>query len=350
MSPVDPAASDSDTGGATLRGRWAASPVTGRPWLRRLLRWLRIAYLAVLAAAVPVLVAARRQEVSDLLGDLAGARHVLVAASFSTGFGLIALSAYFWLVSLRLLGQRPRWRDLVETAARSLPARYVPLMVTFVVSRVALMQRRGVAAGPLALTAALEMAVSLAVSVAYGLVLLGWGGGLPGGLAIPLLCAAGVIIAASPSVAGRVVAAVARRRGLDSLTPVSGFRWPGYLHMIAAAACYWTWAAAVFCLYMRAFEVADGFGTARLAGAFVLTWGGMRLLSVIAPQGIGVVEVTVPSLLGAADPLALGILIFGFRLVLLVRDLLAAAVAELLAARRTSAEADPVPRSDGAAP
>ena len=324
--------------------------MTGRPWQRRLLKWLRIAYLSLLAVAVPVVVLARRDEVADLLGDLAGARHVLVAASFATGIVLIALTAYFWLVSLRLLGQRPLFRDLTVTAARSMPARYVPLMVTFAVSRVALMQRRGVPAAPLALTAALEMAVSLAVSVAYGLVLLGWAGGLPGGLAIPIVAAVGMIVAASPSVAGRVVAAVARRRGLDSLVPVSGFTWLGYLHMIAASACYWTGAAAVFCLYIRAFETADGFSTARLAGAFVLAWGGLRFLSVIAPQGIGVVEVTVPSLLGAADPLALGILIFGFRLVLLLRDLLAAAVSELLAARRTTVEADPVQRSDGTEP
>ncbi len=311
---------------------------------------MRIAYLALLAAAVPVLVLARRDEVADLLGDLAGATHALVAASFVTGFVLIALSAYFWLVSLHLLGQRPLFRDLTVTAARSLPARYVPLMVTFAVSRVALMQRRGVPGGPLALTAALEMAVSLAVSVAYGLVLLGWAGELPGGLAVPLVSAAGVVMAASPPAAGRAVAAVARRRGLDSLAPVSGFTWPGYLHLIAASACYWTCAAAVFCLYMRAFDAADGFGTAHLAGAFVLTWGGLRFLSVIAPQGIGVVEVTVPSLLGAADPLALGILIFGFRLVLLLRDLLAAAVSELDASRRARAEAGPVRRPDGAEP
>lgn len=324
--------------------------MTGRPWQRRLLKWLRIAYLALLAAAVPVLVLTRRDEVADLLGDLAGARHVLVAAAFATGFVLIALSAYIWLVSLRMLGQRPSLRDLTVTAARSLPARYVPLFVTFAVSRVALMQRRGVPGAPLALTAALEMAVSLAVSVAYGLVLFGWAGGLPGGLAIPIVAAVGVIVAASPSVAGRAVAAVARRRGIDSLAPVSGFTWPGYLHMIAASACYWTWAAAVFCLYMRAFEAADGFGTARLAGAFVLTWGGLRFLSVIAPQGIGVVEVTVPSLLGAADPLSLGILIFGFRVVLLLRDLLAAAVSELLEARRATVGADPVRRSDGTEP
>ena len=324
--------------------------MTGLPWYRRLLRWVRIAYLALLVAAVPVLVFVRRQEVADVLGGLAGAGHLLVAASFAAGFVLIALSAYFWLVSLRMLDQRPRLADLIVTAARSLPARYVPLMVTFAISRVALMRRRGVAGGPLALAATLEMAVSFAVSLAYGLVLLGWAGGLPGGLAIPVVAAAGVVIAASPSVAGRVVAAVARRRGLDSLAPISGFTWPGYLHMIAASVCYWTWAAAVFCLYMRAFEAADGFGVTRLAGAFMLTWGGLRFLSVIAPQGIGVVEVTIPSLLGAADPLALGILIFGFRLVLLLRDLLAAAVLELLETRRMTVEAGPVRRSEGTDP
>ncbi|MYF60196.1 MAG: hypothetical protein F4179_00725, partial [Gammaproteobacteria bacterium] len=85
----------------------------------------------MLAAAVPVLVVARREEVADLLGDLAGARHVLMAASFAIGFVLIPLSAYFWLVSLRMLGRRPLFFDLTVTAARSLPARYVPLMVTF---------------------------------------------------------------------------------------------------------------------------------------------------------------------------------------------------------------------------
>ena len=59
---------------------------------------------------------------------------------------------------------------------------------------------------------------------------------------------------------------------------------------------------------------------------------------------------TVPSLLGAADPLALGLLIFGFRLVLLLRDLLAAAISELLATRRGPVEADPVQRSEGTEP
>ncbi len=319
--------------------------MTDQPRQRRLLKWLRVAYLTLLAVAVPVIVSVRRNEVSDLLGYLTGARYEFVTASFAAGFVLIALSSYFWLVSLRQLGQSPSFRDLTLTAARSLPARYVPLMVTFAISRVALMQRRGIPAAPLALTAALETAVSLAVSVAYGLMLFGWAGDLPGGLAVPLVSATGVIIAASPSVAGRVVAALAQRRGIKSLAPVSGFTWTGYLHMIAASACYWTCAAAVFCLYMRAFEIADDFGTVRLAGAFMLTWGGLRFLSVIAPQGIGVVEVTVPSLLGAANPLTLGILIFGFRLVLLVRDLLAAAVSEFLSTRTRPLEAAPLQRS-----
>ena len=48
--------------------------------------------------------------------------------------------------------------------------------------------------------------------------------------------------------------------------------------------------------------------------------------------------------------LALGILVFGFRLVLLLRDLLAAAVSEFLAARRTTVEGDPVQRSKGTEP
>ena len=64
--------------------------------------------------------------VADVLGELASAGHLLVVASFATGFVLIALSAYFWLVSLRMLDQRPRFADLTVTAARSLPARYVP--------------------------------------------------------------------------------------------------------------------------------------------------------------------------------------------------------------------------------
>ena len=328
--PSQPASPDpAETGPPKSPGRAA-----------RLVRWLRVAYLAGLAAAAIWVIAARGPELADLLGQ---ARPGYIAASLIAGFGLIGLSAWFWAVGLRMLepARAQPWGEVAAATARALPGRYVPGGVTFAAARVALLRRTGAGIGPLSAAAGLEMALSLAVAVAVGAALLGSAGVFPGGAiwaaAVPAVLGAG----SSPPLGGRLMAWLAARRGVR-LT----MTWGGYLRLIGVSVCFWGWSAATFLLYLRAFPAADGFGAVRSAGSFMLSWAA-GFLSVVAPQGIGVTEVSLAGLLqankeGAQSLAELAVILGGYRLVLAVRDLTAAAAGEVTArarARRGSREA-----------
>ncbi len=274
---------------------------------------------------------------ADLIG---AARPGLIGASLLAGFGLIGLSAWFWSVSLRMLdagpSATPTWSHLVLVTARALPGRYVPGGVAFAVSRVSLLRRAGAGVGPLSATAGLEMALSLTVALAYGVVLLGFAGVFPGGQVWVVTVLALLGIGASPTVGGRAVAWVANRRGVDIT-----MTWGGHLRLVGVSVGFWTWSAAAFMLYLRAFPVTDELETVRSAGAFMLSWG-VGFLSVIAPQGIGVAEGSLAALLDthrlgnqeAGNLTDLVVILGGYRLVLLVRDLIAAAGAEIIATAR----------------
>ena len=296
------------------------------------MRWLRIVYLSGLAAAAVWVVATRGPELADLIQ---GARPAYAGASLLAGFGLIGLSAWFWAVGLRMLepARAQPWTGLAAATARALPGRYVPGGVAFAVARVALLRRAGAGIGPLTAVAGLEMALSLTVALACGTALLGSVGAFPGGpvwaVAVPVVLGAG----SSPPLGGRFMVWLAARRGV-----CLSMAWGGYLRLIGVSVCFWGWSAVVFLLYLRAFPAADGFGTVRSAGSFMLSWAA-GFLSVVAPQGIGVTEVSLAALLRAgADGVQsladLAVILGGYRVVLAGRDLLAAATGELIATRR----------------
>ena len=90
-------------------------------------------------------------------------------------------------------------------------------------------------------------------------------------------------------------------------------------------------------IYLRAFPAADGFGTLQVAGAFMVAWA-VGFITVFAPQGLGVTEVSLVALLSANSDdtgIALAVLFGGYRLVQAARDILAAATAELITRRQT---------------
>ena len=302
-----------------------ASSSTGR---RRVAALARVVYVAGLAAAVVWLAASRGDEVATLLEQ---ARPLRVVAALAATFGLIVLTARFWVVSLRMLGHETPLREAVAATARALPARYIPLGVTFPAARIALLRGRGTDLAPLAVTAALEMVVRPTVALTLGVALLAASGGLSGGLtwAAVILAVAATVV--SPAVGGRVLSRLAARRGV-SLT----ITWPGLARLAITEAVYWTWAAATFVLYLRAFPAADGFGILHIGGAFMVAWA-LGFLAVFAPQGLGVAEVSLVGLLAAGDEsagIALAVLFGGYRLVQVARDVLAAAAAEIIARRR----------------
>ena len=297
--------------------------------LKPLLKVLRIGYLIGLAVLIAWVVRSEWAEVVELV---VGARPLLIIASLVSSFGLILAGAWFWVVGLRTQGYRepggPVLAQAILATSRSLLARYVPGSVWFAVGRVGLLRSAGLPLGPLSATAVLEMATSLTVVLICGLVVLGLSGGVPGGATWMVLLALALIAATSPTVGGRVMSWLAARRGVEfSLT------WRGYLRLLGVNLIFWGWSAVTFLLYLRAFPAADSYRTVLVIGGFLLTWG-IGFLAPFAPQGIGVFEVTMATVLQAEGVAGLAVVLGGYRLVLLARDLIATSTAEFIATRR----------------
>lgn len=307
--------------------------MTMSPMLARLLKILRIAYLAGLAALIGWVARTEWDAVLTLLG---GARPGLIVASLVSSFALIFIGAWFWTVSLRIQVHgldAPRLLTKTTVAAsRSLLARYVPGSVWFAVGRVALLRNAGLPVGPLSATAILEMATSLTVVLMSGLAVLGLSGGIPGGAAWMVFVALALIVATAPGGGGRVMAWLAARRGIEL-----ALDWRGYLRLIGINVVFWGWSAVTFLLYLRAFPAADEFRTLLVVGGFLLTWG-IGFLAPFAPQGIGVFELSMATVLQAEGIAPTVVVLGGYRLVLLARDFIATSTAELIATRQALRE------------
>ncbi len=72
----------------------------------------------------------------------------------------------------------------------------------------------------------------------------------------------------------------------------------------------------------------DGVSPLVVPGAYMVAWG-VGWLAVFAPQGVGVFEVTLASTLGAASA-GVALVLGGYRVIVLARDLLAAGTAAWL--------------------
>ena len=297
--------------------------------LKPFLRVLRIGYLVGLAVLIAWVA---RSEWSEVIELVAGARPLLVLASLVASFGLIVAGAWFWVVSLRTQGYRAPRPQVLEKAtlatSRSLLARYVPGSVWFAVGRVGLLRSAGLPLGPLGATAVLEMATSLTVVLICGLVVLGLSGGVPGSATWMIVLALALIAATSPTIGGRVVAWLAARRGVEF-----SLDWRGYLKLLGVNLFFWGWSAVTFLLYLRAFPATDSYRTVLVIGGFLLTWG-IGFLAPFAPQGIGVFEVAMATVLQAEGVAGTAVVLGGYRLVLLARDLIATSTAEVIATRR----------------
>ena len=296
--------------------------------LKPFLRVLRLAYLVGLAVLIGWIA---RSEWSEVVALVTGARPALIGVSLVASFGLILVGAWFWVISLRTQGYRAPPLEVMNKAtmatSRSLLARYVPGSVWFALGRVGLLRAAGLPIGPLSATAILEMATSLTVVLICGLAVLSLSGGIPGGATWMIVPAVGLIAATSPALGGRVVAWWAARRGVEfTLT------WRGYLQLVGINVVFWGWSALTFLLYLRSFPVADPYRTTLVVGGFLLTWG-IGFLAPFAPQGIGVFEIGMATVLRAEDVVGMAVVLGGYRLVLLVRDLVATSVAEFIATR-----------------
>lgn len=300
----------------------------------RVVRIARRVYLVALAAVVIWLASTHHEEIVELL---AGARPPLIAAALTASFGLILLNAALWRSGLMMLGHPVAMREPVLATARALPARYVPLGVTYAAARMALLRAAGVPLAPLAVTAGTEMALSASVALASGVCLLGAAGALPGGPAWTIAAAVAAAVAVTPVAGGRAVNHLLARRGARF-----AIAWPDYLRVLATAVAYWAWASCTFVLYLRAFPAADELATIEIAGAFMVAWA-VGFITVLAPQGLGVAELSLVAILATDDTagVAMAAVFAGYRVMLMARDVLAASAGEIIASRRVRRGSEP---------
>ena len=310
-------------------------PGSNRRWGRTgAVRIARRVYGLALGAVVVWLASTRHTEIVELLQ---WARPGLIVAALAASFGLILLGSALWHSGLLMLGHPVALQATVLATARALPARYVPLGVTYAAARMALLRAAGAPLAPLAITAGTEMALSASVALAAGVFLLGAAGALPGGAAWTIAAVVAAAVAVSPVAGGRAVNRLLARRGARF-----AIAWPGYLRVLAAAVAYWVWAAATFVLYLRAFPAADELGVIEVAGAFMVAWA-VGFLTVVAPQGLGVAELSLVGILAADDQggVAMAAVFAGYRVVLVARDALAASTGEIIASRRARRGSEP---------
>lgn len=298
---------------------------------------VRATYLGAVVAVLVWLGWDQREELRSLAGD---ARPALLALALAITGVQLWLTAVFWAATLRTLGEHVPVATVLDASARSLLARYVPGSVWYAMGRGALLRHR-VSARALGAVAVLEIGLSVVVGFVVGAgLLLATRRVAP---AVGVLGLAGVAVAAamcSPPVVNRILAEVATRRGGEP----ARLAWAPFATLLGWMVLFWAASAGSFAAYLAAFpstfpapgappvlEVAGAYMFARVLG----------MLALFAPQGLGVFEVALSSLLGTADATAgdgpslasLVVVVAGYRALVLVRDGLAVALAE---ARRST--------------
>ena len=177
-----------------------------------------------------------------------------------------------------------------------------------------------------ALAGGLELALGAPMAVVVGMVLLAVAGELTAWLAVVAAIALLVVLTVGGSLIGRLMARWARRKGneVPSIPPSATL-----LRLAAVLVVYWLAIGTLFWAYLEVVgPTALQWG--RTVGAFGVSWG-IGFFALFAPQGIGVFEGALVTVLDwGADAV---LLVAGFRAVLLARDLVLTAVAEVLARR-----------------
>ena len=291
--------------------------VLGRPGV------LRTLWLAVVAALAAWLAATRWDDMSVLVDDLSpGPLVLLVAASCL----LLLPNAAFWTLALRALGERPRYGTVLHASARALLTRYVPGGIWYAAGRGTLLKRHGVGVAASATVGGLELALGAPVAIVVGAVLLAASGAVAPWVGVGAVVVLVAVLGLSGSMVGRFVAWWARRRGgQPAATPPT----TALFRLAVVLVGYWLAIGTLFWAYLEVVgSTATGWG--RTVGAFGVSWG-LGFFALFAPQGLGVFEGALVSVLDwGADAV---LLVAGFRAVLLARDLLLTAVAEVIARR-----------------
>ncbi len=283
----------------------------------------RLAWLALLAATAVWLVATRWADMADLVAD---ARPLALLGVLAASTLLLIPNALFWSTALRSLGENVGTGPVLHAASRTLMARYLPGGVWYAAGRSVLLVGRGVRPTALVAVSGLELGLGAPTALVVGGLLLAGDSALPAW--VPW-AGAGVLAAATlvaRPVLNRLMGWWSRRRG--QATP-RALTTGALASLVSVMAAYWLLMGAVFRSYLGA--MGTDIGWAEGSGAFLVSWG-IGFFAIFAPLGLGVSEAGFIAIVGwGADAV---VLLAGFRLVLLVRDLGLTAIGEALARRR----------------
>ncbi len=283
----------------------------------------RLAWLALLAATAVWLVATRWADMADLVAD---ARPLALLGVLAASTLLLIPNALFWSTALRSLGENVGTGPVLHAASRTLMARYLPGGVWYAAGRSVLLVGRGVRPTALVAVSGLELGLGAPTALVVGGLLLAGDSALPAW--VPW-AGAGVLAAATlvaRPVLNRLMGWWSRRRG--QATP-RALTTGALASLVSVMAAYWLLMGAVFRSYLGA--MGTDIGWAEGSGAFLVSWG-IGFFAIFAPLGLGVSEASFIAIVGWGDDAV--VLVAGFRLVLLVRDLGLTAIGEALARRR----------------
>ena len=287
------------------------------------MRTARLAWLALLTAVATWLVATRWADMADLVAD---ARLVALLGVLAASTLLLVPNALFWSTALRSLGENVGTGPVMHAASRTILARYLPGGVWYAAGRSVLLVGRGVRPSALVAVSGLELGLGAPTALVVGGLLLAGDSALPAW--VPW-AGAGVLAAAmlvARPVLNRLMGWWSRRRG--QATP-RALTTGALASLVSVMAAYWLLMGAVFRSYLGA--MGTDIGWAEGSGAFLVSWG-IGFFAIFAPLGLGVSEAGFIAIVGwGADAV---VLLAGFRLVLLVRDLGLTTIGEALARRR----------------
>lgn len=234
------------------------------------------------------------------------------------------VSAKATVMLLKACGMSISYRLALQTHINRLPARYLPGGVWHSVGRMMDFHTHGVKPSQLTALFLLENILAIAVAFLLGGLCLWYFRGLTedrwGQLAALAVIGNLFGLAVTPIVISRSVLKIAHQWQLRF-----------YLQAISLYVPIWCLFASGFVCYLSAFPLALGnLSKLEIGGTYLFSWA-TGLVTVFAPQGLGIFEVVAGHLLNV--PLSLGLLatlIAGFRVVSVVADMTLWALQKLL--------------------
>lgn len=290
----------------------AGAPAAGDRGMRRVTSWLRLLFTPAAIAALAFFGWQNRHALAQTLAD---ANLQLLAVSVCLWIAMHFLSALFASVVMSRAENAPSYSTALRIHVRNIPARYLPGGIWGTVGRAADYAAIGVGRDVLATFIALENVLGVTIATSLGAYLLasarGWSA-LEGLAPLLLIVSLAVVV---------MLPVAARKRGLPGLTYLANAQ---YGRSAAVVAASWLIACLSFWFFLRSFpELRADAVLVDVAGAYLLSWSA-GFIAFFAPQGVGVFEVTVATLLPSGQSVAHSAVLFaGFRLVILAADCVA---------------------------